>query len=488
MTTKHTALRLLLVLAASFGLLGFVPSVAMAHLGLSRSTPADGALVPNAPSVLRLEFTEAVERTIARIRLLGPDGAEVRLSELRQPADSMNIVLADLPTGLAPGAYAIEWRVVGADGHPVSGTIRFVVAGSSGAADSAQAPPETASPPATHHDEASMPQGTVFDSGSAGYVAVRWVNFLGLVALLGVFAFRTIVLRLVRRLGEEDEAMLAAMESRALDIGRWSAIAFVVAVVLRLAAQSMTLMDGTGGFDTSLLGAMLRDSTWGRVWIVQFALALLVAAGFGPVIKRRAGAWPIVAGGILLLAVTPALSGHAVATPLRTGLAIIADGLHVLGAGGWMGSLLLVLLAGVPVALHRRGTDGPASVRRLIEAFSPTALAFAALIGVTGVYAAWIHVGLTAALWERTYGRVLLLKLAILAIALAIGVYNWRVVRPRLGSDGATRVLRTSVIAELSVGALVLLITAVLVATPPPPASDAPMSGTPLSTRTEVPR
>lgn len=485
-------MRRLFVLAAVAGMLGLFPSVAMAHLGLSRSTPADGALVSIAPSVLRLEFTEAVERTIARIRLLGPDGAEVRLSELRQPADSMNIVLADVPNGLAPGAYAIEWRVVGADGHPVSGTIRFVVAGSSGAADSAQAPPATAIPPAAHHDEESMPQGAVFDSGSAGYVAVRWVHFLGLVALLGVFAFRTIVLRLVRRLGEDDE-MLAAMESRALEIGRWSAIAFVVTVVLRLGAQSLTLLDGTGGFDAALLGAMLVSSTWGRIWIVQFVLAIVVAAGLSAVVKRRSGAWPVVAGGILLLAITPALSGHAVATPLRTGLAIIADALHVLGAGGWMGSLLLVLLAGLPVALRRHGTEGPAAVRRLIEAFSPTALAFAALIGITGVYAAWIHIGLSAALWESSYGRVLLLKLGILAIALAIGVYNWRVVRPRLGTDGATRKLRTSVIAELSVGALVLLLTAVLVATPPPPVgdasmADAPMAGTMLSTRTEDPR
>lgn len=476
-------MRTLFLRVAAAGMLGLIPSVAMAHLGLSRSTPAHGATVSVAPTVLRLEFTEAVERTIARIRLLGPDSTEVRLSDLRQPADSMNIVLADVLDGLAPGAYAIEWRVVGADGHPVSGTIRFVVAGGA-AADSAQAPPPAVNPPAMHHDEASMPEGTVFASESAGYVAVRWVHFLGLVALLGVLAFRTIVLRLVRRLGEDDE-VLAAMDSRALEIGRWSAIAFVVSVVLRLGAQSLTLLDGTGGFDSELLGAMLVSSTWGRVWIVQFVLAIAVAAGFGAVMKRRAGAWPVVAGGILLLAITPALSGHAVATPLRTGLAILADALHVMGAGGWMGSLLLVLLAGLPVALRRHGSDGPASVRRLIEAFSPTALAFAALIVVTGVYAAWIHVGLSAALWESSYGRVLLLKLGILSIALGIGAYNWRVVRPRLGSDGATRVLRPSVIAELSVGALVLLITAVLVATPPPPASDASMGGTMVSTRTE---
>lgn len=477
----------LLACAALAGVLVFVPRTAMAHLGLSRSAPAEGARLPVAPRSLRLEFTEGVERTLARVRLLGPGGSEVRLSSLRQPADSMQVVVADVLDGLAAGEYAIEWRVVGADGHPVSGTIRFVVTGSSGTEDSAQVPPSAASPPAAHHDEASMPTGPGFDSESSGYVAVRWGNFLALVTLLGVLAFCSVVLRLARRRGE-DANVLAAMDARAVAIGRWAAIAFVAAVALRLWAQALTLSDGTGGVDGALLRAMLFDSTWGRAWIVQFVLALVVVAGLQAMKKNHGRGWPVAATGILLLAFTPALSGHAVATPERTELAIVSDALHVLGAGGWMGSLLLVLLAGLPVAIGRRDGERAASVRRLVEAFSPTALAFAALIGVTGVYTAWLHIGFSSALWEGSYGRVLLLKVAILSLALAIGAYNWRVIRPRLGSDGASRVLRNSVIAELSVGALVLLVTAKLVATPPPPMGGTSMPGTMDNIRVEAPR
>lgn len=448
------------------GLLGVLPRAAMAHLGLSSSAPADGARVAAAPRSLRLEFTEGVKPTMARVQLLGPGGRVVRLSSLRQPADSLQVIVADVPDELAAGEYVIEWRVVGTDGHPVSGTIRFVVVGGAGTNDSARAP--------AHHDEATMPTGSGFDSESIGYVAVRWAGFLALVSLLGTVAFRSVVLPLARRRGEDPNVLLA-MHARAIAIGRWAAIALVVATGLRLGAQILTLTNGAGGFDTALVRAMVLDSTWGWAWMLQLVLALAVLAGLQAMYKGRGRHWPVVAVGILLLAFTPALSGHAVAMPERTGLAVVMDALHVVGAGGWMGSLLLVLLAGLPVAILRRDGEGAASVRRLVEAFSPTALAFAALLGLTGIYAAWVHIGFSSALWESSYGRVLLLKLAILSLALAIGAYNWRVIRPRLGSDGASRALRPSVIAELSVGALVLLVTAVLVATPPPPMDGMPM-------------
>ena len=49
---------------------------------------------------------------------------------------------------------------------------------------------------------------------------------------------------------------------------------------------------------------------------------------------------------VLALAFTPALSGHAVAT---SALAVVSDGLHVLSAGGWLGTLLLMVVAGLPL-------------------------------------------------------------------------------------------------------------------------------------------
>ena len=121
---------------------------------------------------------------------------------------------------------------------------------------------------------------------------------------------------------------------------------------------------------------------------------------------------------------------------------MVADGLHVLGAGGWLGSLSVVVLAGIPAAWALpEDARGPA-VADLINAFSPTALVFAGIVATTGVFAAWLHVGSVDALWMTTYGRVLLVKLAVLSLVAGNGAYNWLRVKPQLGFDGAEQRIR----------------------------------------------
>jgi copper resistance protein D len=116
------------------------------------------------------------------------------------------------------------------------------------------------------------------------------------------------------------------------------------------------------------------------------------------------------------------------------------------------------------MAKHERG---PAIVA-LFNSFSPTALVFAGFAAVTGVFAAWLHLGSVSALWQTSYGRTLLLKLGVLSLLAGTGAYNWLRVKPTLGNEEAGRWIRRSAAVEIAVGAVVLLITAVLVATPTP--------------------
>ena len=81
---------------------------------------------------------------------------------------------------------------------------------------------------------------------------------------------------------------------------------------------------------------------------------------------------------------------------------------------------------------------------------------------------AWRHLGGLLPLWQSGYGRTLLLKLGFLSIVLAAGVYNWRRVRPALGEPHATVRLRRSSLVELTAALLVVVVTAVLVASPMP--------------------
>ena len=104
----------------------------------------------------------------------------------------------------------------------------------------------------------------------------------------------------------------------------------------------------------------------------------------------------------------------------------------------------------------------------MVSAFSPVALLCAAIVLLTGIISAWLRLGAIAPLWTSGYGRVLLLKLALLSGVAGTGAYNWLRVRPALGTPEATARFRKSATVELAVGIAVIVVTAVLVALPTP--------------------
>jgi copper transport protein len=140
---------------------------------------------------------------------------------------------------------------------------------------------------------------------------------------------------------------------------------------------------------------------------------------------------------------------------------------HVLAAGGWLGALLLVVVAGLPASSTLEPLSRSRAVRGMVDAFSPMALTFASALAVTGVIAAVLRLGAWSALTGSEYGRVLLFKLGGVALVILVGAYNWRRVRPRLDAS-RVGMLRRSATLELLLGFVVLMMTAWLVATPPP--------------------
>jgi methionine-rich copper-binding protein CopC len=101
-----------------------VPSVASAHAVLHSSDPADGSTLAASPRALNLTFTE--DCRVTALRLLDEGGREhqVRREGGRAPSSKATaIVAAPLPSG----AYRLEWRAMGDDGHVMSGAVRFAV-------------------------------------------------------------------------------------------------------------------------------------------------------------------------------------------------------------------------------------------------------------------------------------------------------------------------------------------------------------------------
>jgi methionine-rich copper-binding protein CopC len=115
------------VFAVTGGLvvLGAVPASAHAHL--VRAVPGDGATVTTAPGRVRLVFDENV-RTPAALVVTGPSGTRVEQGQV-QVLDNTASVRVHL---MAAGRYTVAFRVVSADGHPVSAqtSFRFAPGGS----------------------------------------------------------------------------------------------------------------------------------------------------------------------------------------------------------------------------------------------------------------------------------------------------------------------------------------------------------------------
>ncbi len=461
------------------------PGVALAHGRLKSSSPGAGAHLGTVPRELRFEFSEVPDLTFSNVKLFWSDGKPIPLGPLAYTAESKRTVVAAIPGPLAAGIYTVQWQLAGDDGHPIRGQFEFVIA--PGAMDARQPgaavgsgapmlpmPDSGAGGMAMHHDPASMPEGNGFGAESPAYVVVRWLQFVALLLVIGAVAFRQFVLGFLRRKKEPDSQMLDVAEGRAARIGHLAVGALALTLLLRLFAQSYAMHGAGGAWDVGLSAQMIGKTMWGKGWLLQLSGVIVAGVGFHLAdrahrttarAKSRVG-WPLATLGVVLLAFAPAFSGHASAAPKLTALAVLADGFHVMAASSWLGSLALVLIAGLPAVLELAETRRGAMAAELINAFSPVALTSAALATGTGVFAAWLHVGRVPNLWGTRYGITLLVKLAILGIVSLTGFYNWRFVKPRLGTGDATLHLRRSAKVEVAVAVLVLLVTAVLVATP----------------------
>lgn len=245
--------------------------------------------------------------------------------------------------------------------------------------------------------------------------------------------------------------------------GTWCALLLLPAMGLVFLRQLLEFRDPFVPWrDDALL--LLTGTTWGRTFIGGAALSLLAPVALALARAGREAAWPVATAGVLALGAFPALTGHAAAGEgLMRFSTLAADTLHVWAAGAWMGGLAAVLFVDRDVA--RAGTD---PLQALVQAFSPVAVVSVALLVGTGLFASWVHLPAISTLWSEPYGRRLALKLGLVTLVLSLGWLNWRRRTPELAEPGGAAALRRSAWLELAVAQLVLLITALLVRTPPP--------------------
>ena len=100
-------------------------SGAAGHAGLAFSNPEDGATLDVAPEEVVLTFTEELLSDLVEISVLDAQDNPVVVTEVPQTPPPGTDVKVPWPADLPPGEYSVAFRVVSADGHPVTGRVTF---------------------------------------------------------------------------------------------------------------------------------------------------------------------------------------------------------------------------------------------------------------------------------------------------------------------------------------------------------------------------
>jgi copper transport protein len=428
--------------AALSVLAGPAAPVAFAHAELVVASPADGEVLDASPPEIRLVFSEPVEAGFSTIDLAGAAGIPI-LTAAGAPDPSDDHVLVAAVPALVDGSYTVTWRVLSkADGHAYVGTYAFAVATSGEAFP--PGPIEPAGPgPTAGHQVALEAQG-------------RIVLYGGLLLAFGLAVVAWLVL----------EPAMGAIPSA---VGRAIGVALLVAGI---GAAMMLLSSGLGLPGPTGRPDLVGYATSSRPGILLLARVVLALAGGVAVLAlvSRGRIDPAIDVGALAataaLALTVAAGHAAVFEPPVT---IAVWFVHAAAAGVWAAGLAVVA-----VLASRRPPDGEL-LRAVVIRYSALGLVGVGLVVLTGAYQAWLELGGPPSL-DDPYARLVLVKVVVAAAAFGLGLLNY-LDGGRLMSWLGGLGRRATV--EAFLAAVVIVVTASLVAIPPPgPGRPVELAGT----------
>jgi copper transport protein len=405
-------------------------TAAWAHAVLLNAVPGAQQTLSSPPPEVQLQFSEPVEAQFGTIRVVDNNGHDVTTGGLLRTQGGRLVSVAIRPHA---GTNIVIWQVVSSDGHVERGNYEFFLG----------APSKT--PP---HITASQQVASPAAGWTYGTFRFGW--FAGLFALIGLVVVWTLVWRPVAAAGETATAAAPAL-TRGIRRFRWAlAGAWVLLVVCGvgvLVGQAAADAGRSLGWaaQPSSVKEVLKTSAghyWRDALILAAALIVpvavtIVAAGR----SRRGWRWVERSAIALLLAMAAGVAlataqeGHA-RTVGHSATGVPALTIHLVAVGVWVGGLgallLLVTVAWRDLAGESRARFAGEMVRR----YSRLAIGAVAAVITTGLIAALIDLNSPSDLVNLPYGRMLLIKIVLLQLALVFGARHlW--FGPAASGDGS---------------------------------------------------
>jgi len=450
---------------------GFVGGgVALAHNSATGSSPSNGEVLTTSPPQWTMTFAKAVPITSASGELVREDGVRRTLPTPRH-GTTENVIVFDLPADIS-GRVTARWRLVGTDGHVISGRVSFSVQATTASSSTSLAVPVN---PAESSSSVPLPGTTVGSANispatSTPVVAdqpeeenrpvpelvrtlVRFSTFAVLTLFGGIFfaewyiAQGTLFTNRGRRLANGTALGLFIFP-----------VASLMILIDDLRGSSGTLFDGLSAAASLTIGPMIMARIAFGALLARLTRSLLVRGG-----ARQQDLLYILLV-LIPYCVTLSYGGHSRSQRLPQ-IGVPADVIHVLAISAWLGGLAIVLVVVIPAVKPDEAL--PAFLR-----FGYAAERAVPIIIVTGLVQSFRLHQSVGSLLTSNHGLLLLTKIGVVLAMLSLGNRNRKVLINRRNLTGPRAEISRTILMQRSVyefllGAIAVGITSVLVSVTP---------------------
>ena len=450
---------------------GFVGGgVALAHNSATGSSPLNGEVLTTSPPQWTMTFAKAVPLTSASGQLVGEDGVRRTLPNPRHGTTD-NVIIFDLPADIS-GRVTARWRLVGTDGHVISGRVSFSVQATTASSSTSLAVPVN---PAESSSSVPLPGTTVGSANispatSTPVVAdqpeeenrpvpelvrtlVRFSTFAVLTLFGGIFfaewyiAQGTLFTNRGRRLANGTALGLFIFP-----------VASLMILIDDLRGSSGTLFDGLSAAASLTIGPMIMARIAFGALLARLTRSLLVRGG-----ARQQDLLYILLV-LIPYCITLSYGGHSRSQRLPQ-IGVPADVIHVLAISAWLGGLAIVLVVVIPAVKPDEAL--PAFLR-----FGYAAERAVPIIIVTGLVQSFRLHQSVGSLLTSNHGLLLLTKTGVVLAMLSLGNRNRKVLINRRNLTGPRAEISRTILMQRSVyefllGAIAVGITSVLVSVTP---------------------